>query len=96
MTQDDINAAMAGLDEPHPIPPTDMMGNPFPFPLYDYTRDLNACQRVLRGVGRKQQIDAILALPGGAVSGLNVALATPAQWCEAILRATGKWTEGEA
>ena len=61
-------------------------------PVPRYLNDLNACQRVLLGLSKTQQSDfCMYATEHGAVDGTQIAFDPPRVWCEAILKATGKW-----
>lgn len=102
MTTDRINAAMAELEGLRVVTHDGVLCSAQPWPeiarpLDDYTADLNATQRVFRTLDNSSRISAInivIALCG-TLPYSALALATPLQWCEAILRATGKWEDGE-
>lgn len=56
--------------------------------LPPFTTSLDAAQKAFRALTEEQQMQALLALPDDLVW---IFLATPLQWCEAILKAAGKW-----
>lgn len=103
MTPDRIISAMAGLDGAHKQCDC---GNPKCRFNPDYTLDLNATQRVLRGLSAANLERALFRLHNILSGDANCicshwnclerfALATPLQWCEAILKACGKWEDEE-
>lgn len=55
-----------------------------------FTTSLDAAQMAFKALTDEQQMQAMFALPDDLGW---IFLATPLQWCEAILRAAGKWKE---
>lgn len=72
----------------------DPWNNPHVVSKPNYLHDLNAVQRVLLGLTQEQQSDfCMYATEHGTIDGTQIAFDRPASWCEAILKATGKWED---
>lgn len=63
--------------------------------LPNYLNDHNACQRVIDGMTETEGITYFKRLRYAVNSRQEFVKATPRQKCEAILKAYGKWEEGE-
>lgn len=106
MTPDAIRIAMAKADgwidpvSDHGVPPNTPVEKQDGCPRQTLPKynTLDDCQRVFRGLTREQKVTAVasvyLALQGdGELPQPFQFEATPAQWCEAILKATSRWVE---